>query len=67
MEEKAQLASIIVVADTDAGDASGFQFKERVSASLLDDPHFSTQLIERLGWALADAHEAERASGRSTR
>jgi hypothetical protein len=56
------VASIIVVADADAGDARGFQLKERVSASLLDDPHFSSQLIERIGWALADAEEAERAS-----
>jgi hypothetical protein len=56
------LASIIVVADTEAGDARGVQLKERVSASLLDNPHFSSQLIERIGWALADAEEAERAS-----
>jgi hypothetical protein len=61
------VASIIVVADTDAGDASGFVFKERVSAPLLDDPHFSSQLIERMGWALADAEEADRAGDRHTR
>jgi hypothetical protein len=61
------VASIIVVADIDAGDASGFVLKERVSAPLLDDPHFSSQLIERIGWALADAEEAERASDASTR
>jgi hypothetical protein len=28
----------------------------------LDDAHFSSQLIERKGWALADAEQAERAS-----
>jgi hypothetical protein len=61
------VASIIVVADTDAGDASGFLFKERVSAPLLNDPHFSSQLIERMGWALADAEQAERASDGRTR
>ena len=58
------MASIIVVADTDA---SGFLFKERVSAPLLDDAHFSWQLIERMAWALADAERAERARDRSTR
>ena len=56
------MANIIVVADTDAGDASGFLFKERVSAPLLDDPNFSAQLIDRMRWALADAEHAERAS-----
>jgi hypothetical protein len=61
------VASIIVVADTDAGDARGFLFKERVNAPLLDDPHFSSQLIERMGWALADAEQAERASDRRPR
>jgi hypothetical protein len=61
------VANIIVVADTDAGDATGFLFKERVSASLLDDPHFSSQLVERMGWALADVEQTERASDRSTR
>jgi hypothetical protein len=36
------VASIIVVADTDAGDASAFLFKERVSAPLVADPHSSS-------------------------
>jgi len=61
------LPSIIVVADTETEDriASGddrraFQLKERVSASDVVNPHFSTQLIERIGWALADAEQAER-------
>jgi hypothetical protein len=49
------------------GDASGFLFKERVSTPLLIDPHFSSQLIERIGWALADAEEPERTSDGSTR
>jgi hypothetical protein len=61
------LASIIVVADPDAGDAGGFLFQQRVSASLLDDPHCSSQLVERIAWALADAEKAERASQGSTR
>jgi len=63
--------SIIVVAHTGAenqipsqGDRRRFQLKERVSAADVDNPHFSSQLIERLAWALADAERAER-SGRS--
>ena len=60
------MPSIIVVADTKTEDRTfqddrrTFQLKERVSASDVDDPHFSSQLIERIGWALADAEEAER-------
>lgn len=60
------MPSIIVVADTETedrtlgGDRRSFQLKERVRASDVANPHFSSQLIERLGWALADAEEAER-------
>ena len=61
------MPSIIVVADTKAerqiaslGDRRRFQLKERVSASEVANPHFSSQLIERIGWALADAERAER-------
>jgi hypothetical protein len=59
--------SIIVVSHTKAEDQIAsrddrrrFQFKERVSASDVANPHFSSQLIERIGWALADAERAER-------
>jgi hypothetical protein len=62
--------SIIVVAHTEAagqipsqGDRRRFQLKERVSASDVANPHFSSQLIERIAWALADAERAEH-SGR---
>jgi hypothetical protein len=58
------MPSILVVPDTDAHEAGEFQFKEHVPASLLGDPHFAAQLIERLSWAIADAEEAER-GGRS--
>lgn len=57
------MPSIIVVADTDGGHAPALQLKERVSAPLLRDAHFSAQPIERIAWALADAEEAERADG----
>jgi hypothetical protein len=58
--------SIIVVANTETEDRvasrkdrRAFQLKERVNASDVGNPHFSSQLIERIGWALADAETAE--------
>jgi len=73
-ESEQHMASIIVVADTDAedriafrDDRRAFQLKERVSAADVDNPHFSSQLIERIGWALADAENAERAGEGSRR
>jgi hypothetical protein len=37
--------------------------KERLTASEVSDPHVAARLIERIGRALADAEEAERAAG----
>jgi hypothetical protein len=54
------MPSIVVVPDTDAHEVGEFSFRERVTAPLLDDPHFAAQLIERLAWAVGDAEEAER-------
>jgi hypothetical protein len=34
---------------------------EHVPAELLADGHFADQLVERLGWALADAEDEEQA------
>ena len=66
------MPSVIVVAvsDTDepipfSRDRRAFQLKERMSASDLSDPHIAAQLIERIGWALTDAEDAERAAGAS--
>jgi hypothetical protein len=36
-----------------------FQLKERVTASDVSHPHVATQLIQRIGWALLDAEQAE--------
>jgi hypothetical protein len=61
--------SVIVVAESDMDEPSAFshdrrsfQLKERVTSSDLSDPHVAAQLIERFGWALADAEDAERAA-----
>ncbi|HWF26127.1 MAG TPA: hypothetical protein VG275_11805 [Solirubrobacteraceae bacterium] len=35
--------------------------RERVSLADLESDHFAAQLVERLGWAVGDAHEVEEA------
>jgi hypothetical protein len=36
-----------------------FQFKERITSSDARDPHVAAHLIERIGWAHADAEDVE--------
>ena len=66
------MPSAIIVAETDTDEPSefkhdrrAFRLKERVTASDVSDPHVAAQLIERIGWALADAEDAERAARNS--
>jgi hypothetical protein len=33
--------------------------RERVNVADFESDHFAAQLVERLGWAVSDAHEAE--------
>jgi hypothetical protein len=61
------VARVIVVAerkpdssDVSDGDRRAFQLKERVTSADTRDPHVAAQLIERIGWALADAEDVER-------
>jgi hypothetical protein len=46
-----------------AGDASNLEgrvvLRERINASDFDSQHFTANLLERLGWAVGDAAEAE--------
>ena len=51
---------IIVMADNTSDDTRAVMFTERVSASDFESPHFQSQLVERLEWAVGDAHQAER-------
>ena len=51
---------IIVMADNPTDDARAVMFTERVNASDFQSPHFQNQLVERLEWAVGDAHAAER-------
>ena len=64
------MARVIVVAESGTdppgareGDRRAFQLKERVTASDARDPHVAAQLIERIGWALADAEDVESGRG----
>jgi hypothetical protein len=53
---------IIVTADkTSEGNDRAIMFTERVSVSVSDfeSDHFQAQLVERLGWAVGDAHAVE--------
>jgi hypothetical protein len=52
---------IIVTADRGAAFGEGaVTLRERVTATDCESEHFANQLVERLGWAVGDAHEAER-------
>jgi hypothetical protein len=56
------MPQIIVVADTPGeGGAAQVMFRERVTRRDFDSGHFATQLAERLGWAVGDAHAVEHA------
>ena len=54
------MPSILIVPDTNDGDAAErFKLRERISAVDLDDEHICAQLLERIGWAVADAEREE--------
>jgi len=66
------MPSVIIVAESETAEPSAlnhdrrtFQLKERVTSADVSDPHVAAQLIERIGWALADAEDAEQAASRS--
>jgi len=57
------MARIIVTTySSERHDATApFTLNERVCAEHLSDDHSAQQLIQRLGWAINDAEDAERA------
>ena len=59
------MPQIIVTADRSehTGDAA-VTLRERVSAADLESGHFAAQLVQRLGWAVGDAHELEQNGGK---
>lgn len=55
------MARIIVTADPIADHAAAVLMDERVYSIHIDSDHNAAQLIERLGWAISDAEDTERA------
>jgi hypothetical protein len=55
------MPQIIVTADRrpDRGDGA-VMLSERVTVNDFESDHFVVHLLERLGWAVGDAHEVER-------
>ncbi len=55
------MPQIIVTADrdTEQGEAA-VTLRERISITDFESGTFAQRLVERLGWAVSDAHEAER-------
>jgi hypothetical protein len=52
---------ILVVADGETREDSGaVMLRERITADDLESGHFARHLLERLNWAVGDAHAAER-------
>ncbi len=52
---------VIVISDPDGRGESAVTLAERVVSAHLADDHSAAQLIERLGWAILDAEDAQRA------
>jgi hypothetical protein len=52
---------ILITSDTVQESGEQVLLRERVTASDLSSGHFAEQLIERVGWALLDAEEADEA------
>ena len=54
------MPQIIVLADADRHPGEeAVMLRERVSLADLESDHFAAQLVERLGWAVGDAHAVE--------
>jgi hypothetical protein len=52
---------IIVLADSARQQGEeAVMLRERVTMADLESDHFAAHLVERLGWAVGDAHEIER-------
>ena len=56
---------IIVTADPTEEHEGAVMLQERIAVEDLRSQHFSTQLVERVGWAVEDAHQLERERARS--
>ena len=52
------MPKIIVISES-IGSEGTITLEERVVAAHLEDGHSAAQLVERLGWAIVDAEDAE--------
>jgi hypothetical protein len=53
---------ILVVSNpADGAEQGAVMFRERIADGDFESGHFKAQLLERLGWAVEDAHTAEEA------
>jgi hypothetical protein len=48
-----------IIVTADQGDGA-VMLRERVNIADFESQHFAAQLVERLGWAVGDADQAER-------
>lgn len=53
------MPEIIVTAGNDARDGDAVMLRERINAADFESERFAANLVERLGWAVVDATEAE--------
>ena len=53
------MAHVLVIADTGDSDRPAILLRERVAPEDLRSDHSCQQFVERLGWAVVDAHDAE--------
>jgi hypothetical protein len=65
-EEGEEMPQILIITDPEQERESSVVYRERVASSDLESPHFSGQLVERVGWAVRDAVEIERIDPRIT-
>jgi hypothetical protein len=56
-KRRENMPQIIVTADR--GEGAVTTWRERINASDFESAHFAHQLVERIGWAVSDAHEVE--------
>jgi hypothetical protein len=51
---------IVTAKPADLHGEEAVMLRERVTASDFESQHFADQLVERIGWAVSDAADAER-------
>lgn len=61
------MPQILVTAESSDDGGATVLLRERITLPDLESGHFAAQLVERMGWALADADDLEHASERKDR